>query len=508
VVRQTEVSERMMRAALFCVFLCVVAQGAILPFLKTPKHDGIKRVCTLTAENFTAVVTAADTAVIVVSQGASKSACPSELDTFAEVTAQVLRKKNSIVCQTTPDVLNAGKTLDLSALASPGDILIYKKGRGFPYYGKRSTRALLNHLFKVNGTQVSVISGKVEKKAFDAVDQVKAVGFFMQGTPDYLAYVEVAARLSPSIAFYIVLDRTVAMHMRFSAVGEIQLFRPPNKVPTTCPYNPATAVDIEGFLRAGRGAVLSKITEQNMYDPSIIDPTKILVLAIGDGSTPMGGFFYRLITRVIRTNFNNTLFDKLNIVWIEPEMFPTIHLMMDELESTLGIPKRLPALGALNITTLQSSWFNTATLNISGAKPADIQNSLLVQDFLNGVITNTLAPVKIGGQSFVQLPSSQTVHEHSTVLLECVIENPVGDCLWLKDGRNIGYNLDRYPHYNWRGDRISGDCSLVITGATIGRDNGEWICEMTGDDLNPTLTSPPVKLLIMTRYKEMKWVTM
>lgn len=27
-----------------------------------------------------------------------------------KVTAQVLRKKNSIVCQTTPDVLNSGKT--------------------------------------------------------------------------------------------------------------------------------------------------------------------------------------------------------------------------------------------------------------------------------------------------------------------------------------------------------------------------------------------------------------
>lgn len=105
----------------------------------------------------------------------------------------------------------------------------------------------------------------------------------------------------------------------------------------------------------------------------------------------------------------------------------------------------------------------------------------------------------LGSQAFVQLPASQTVYEHSTAVLECVIENPVGDCLWLKDGRNIGYNLDRYPHYNWRGDRLTGDCSLVITGVTLGRDNGEWVCEMTGDDSNPTLTSPPVKLLIMTR---------
>lgn len=71
----------------FCVLLLCVAltQGAILPFLKTPKHDGIKRVCSLTAENFTSVVTAADTAVVVVSPASQKTVCPTELETFAEV---------------------------------------------------------------------------------------------------------------------------------------------------------------------------------------------------------------------------------------------------------------------------------------------------------------------------------------------------------------------------------------------------------------------------------------
>lgn len=65
--------------------LFVVAQGAFLPFLKTPKHDGVKRVCTLTAENFTSVVTAADTAVVVVFSTLQKTPCPTELETFAEV---------------------------------------------------------------------------------------------------------------------------------------------------------------------------------------------------------------------------------------------------------------------------------------------------------------------------------------------------------------------------------------------------------------------------------------
>lgn len=45
---------------------------------------------------------------------------------------------------------------------------------------------------------------------------------------------------------------------------------------------------------------------------------------------------------------------------------------------------------------MQSSWFDTASLNNSGAKPADIQNILLIQDFLNGAIMNTLRPFKLG----------------------------------------------------------------------------------------------------------------
>ncbi|GBO13425.1 hypothetical protein AVEN_65662-1, partial [Araneus ventricosus] len=99
------------------------------------------------------------------------------------ITAQVLRKKNSIVCEALPDVINTAQTSGvISIQANPGDVYIYKKGRGIPYYGKRSTRALLNHLFKVNGTEINVITGKIDKLAMDAVEEMKLIGFFMQGT--------------------------------------------------------------------------------------------------------------------------------------------------------------------------------------------------------------------------------------------------------------------------------------------------------------------------------------
>ncbi|XP_035232852.1 calsequestrin-2-like [Stegodyphus dumicola] len=281
----------------------------------------------------------------------------SESQTSA-VTAQVLRKRNSIVCETTSDVLLSAKTSDASVQIQPGDVYIYKKGQGIPYYGKRTTRALLNHLFKVNGTQMNVITGKIDKIAFDTVEELKVVGFFMQGTPDYQAFEDVAARLSPSVRFYVTFDRLVAKHLKLSTVGQIHLVKPFNKIPVPCPHNPATVADIEAFIRVNRGSLLSKINEQNLYDPSLIDPSKILVLAVGEETSSLGGYFYRLVTKLVRNNTDNAEFEKLNIIWIEPQIFPTIHLVMDELETTLGIPNKLPAFGALNVTTVSFKKFN------------------------------------------------------------------------------------------------------------------------------------------------------
>lgn len=480
--------------------LFVSSYAAILPFLEPPRHDGIKRVCHLTAENYTTVLSAAEVAVVVFTtpQPTKQPAvCPTELDNFAEVSAQVLRKKNIIVCEASAD-LPASQQTPPSAVSqvSAGDVYIYKKGNGVPYYGRRSTPALLSFLFKVNGTQVNVITGKIDKIAFDAVQGTKVVGLFMQGTADYNAFEEAAAKLSPSVAFYVAFDRVVAKHLKLETVGQIHLIKPLEKTPIPCPQNPASAADIEAFIGSQKGAVLTKMNEHNLYDPQLLDTSRTLVLAIGEQASSFGGYFYHLVTKLVRNNTNNTDFEKLNIVWIEPQIFPTIHLMMEDLQTTLGIPNQLPAFGAVNITTMQSAWLNTAQLNTTSDKTSDERNLKILEDFLSSVINNTIVPVKIGSQSFVQMPASQVVAEGSDVLLECVIENLVGDCLWLRNGRNVGFNLARFIQYSWRGDQAAGDCSLKITGIQKGRDDGEWVCEVTGDAENPTITSSPAKIVV------------
>uniref|UniRef100_A0A1W7RAU5 Calsequestrin n=1 Tax=Hadrurus spadix TaxID=141984 RepID=A0A1W7RAU5_9SCOR len=479
------------------ILLSTVCHGQLLTYLQLPKHDGLKRVCTVGTENFTSVVSSAELVLVVFrTTHQFDTGCPDELDSFSEVTAQVLQNRNVSVCQV--DVSSIKDYLADEQL-KPGDVYIYKNNKVFPYYGRRTPTSLLSFIFKLNSTEMNAITGKLDKIAFDAVHQPRVVGFFMKGTADYKAFEDASLQFSPGVPFYVVYDRTVAKHLKLETVGQINLFRPLEKTPVVCPTNPASVADIQTFVEEHKGVVLNKLTEHNLHDPSIFDPNRTLVLAIGAQHSALGGYFYRILSKIIRNNTNNTEFHQLNIVWIEPDNFPALHLMMDVLESKLGIPPTLPAFGTVNLTTNNNAWFNTALLNTTADKQAEEQNIQLLSDWLNSVVTRSVQTVQIGNvdsQSFVKVPQSQMVTEGDTVTLECVIGNPSGDCLWLKDGRNIGYNLSKYRHLEWAGDPLSGDCSLKITEVAIGRDDGEWICEMTGGEEHPTITSTPALLTV------------
>jgi len=107
-------------------------------------------------------------------------------------------------------------------------------------------------------------------------------------------------------------------------------------------------------------------------------------------------------------------------------------------------------------------------------------------------------------QSFLKTPQNIGVREGEGFVLECQVIGRVGECFWLRDGRNIGSNVGRFSaDYRWRqSDRTGGDCSLVVANAQAGRDNGQWICEVTGDQTHPTLTSPAAKVDVQPALKK------
>lgn len=477
------------------ILLFSICHGQLLTYLQLPKHDGVKRVCTVGADNFTSVVSSAEIVVVAFKTTHQSTGCSDELDSFTEVTAQVLRKRNVLICKADVSVI---KEFLADEQLKSGDVYIYKNSRTYRYFGRRSAHSIISFLLKLNSTQINVISGKLDKIAFDAVELPRVVGFFMKDTVDYKAFEDASLQFSPEVPFYVVFDRTVAKHLKLDTVGQINLYRPLEKTPISCPVNPASVADIQTFVEGHKGIVLTKLTEHNLHDPSLFDENRILVLSIGAQQSPIGGYFYRLLSKIIRNNTNITEFQQLNIVWIEPDSFPAMYIMMDVLESTLGIPPTLPAFGTVNLTTNENAWFNTALLNTSGDKTAEKENIQLLTDWLTSVINKTVQTVKlVGGQLFIQSPQSQTVNEGDSVVLDCVIENPVGDCVWLKDGRNVGYNFNRHKHLEWVGDISTGVCSLRITSVEKGRDEGQWVCEVTGDVENPAISSQPAKLTVL-----------
>ncbi|KAK7597703.1 hypothetical protein V9T40_009928 [Parthenolecanium corni] len=52
--------------------------------------------------------------------------------------------------------------------------------------------------------------------------------------------------------------------------------------------------------------------------------------------------------------------------------------------------------------------------------------------------------------------------------------------------------------YEWAGDPVLGDCSLIIKNAIADYDDGEWECQVTPSDFTTqdALTSQPIRLVV------------
>lgn len=325
----------------------------------------------------------------------------------------------------------------------------------------------------------------------------------------------------------------MAKHLKLSVVGQINLVKPFEKVAVTCPVNPATAQDIEAFIEANKGVVLKYVTEQNVFDPELQNPNKTTLIAIGDRSSAVGQYFYKTLTKTIRNitrenSATQTLLanaaaataaaeanlavtqpsivdlNAIEILWIDPQVFPSISLYLDLIRAQQGLAEGSDVFLGV-VTANQSVWFDTNQISRTADKSSDETNLQLLKSWITEVIANQTTPTTVDDptatelvvQSFLKEPQTQTVAEGSELVLECQVSGQVGDCLWLKDGQNIGFNLARIsPDYKWRAVSGSGDCSLVIAAALEERDAGEWVCEVTGDASNPTITSSPAIITV------------
>uniref|UniRef100_A0A023G0K8 Calsequestrin n=1 Tax=Amblyomma parvum TaxID=251391 RepID=A0A023G0K8_AMBPA len=490
-------------AVLWCSTARVAAAADLLGLLDVPVHDGIIRVCRLESSQAlvqAAAETSGTTLVVRVSSdaGARKQPCGAE-DAF-ETAAQLLEGENVKFCEVPESVVK-----ESVPTATVDSWFLFRQGRALPYHGRRTTSALLSWVQKASQPSVSVITGKVDKTAFDQVHELKLVGFFVNGAADYKLFEEASITEGHHARFYAVFDRNVAKHLKLDTVGQIALYSPFVKQPVICPQNPASLQDIRAFIAQHKHVGLTKVDEHNIRNPELLDPSRVTVLAVADQNSPMGAYFLRLLHRALRNITNATTTTAaagtsphINLLWVDPTVLPTAHAMLKR----LGQTGPGPHLGTHDSLTGQGQWFDMSKLNFSSGRGADEENARQILAWIVSLATTATAHGTSGtGASgtwrFSEVPASQIGAEGGSLELRCtVLDAAAGDCLWLREGRNIGTSLSRLPHLSWAGAGRNGDCSLVVRGLTRGRDDGSWVCQVTGDALHSTLTSPPAVIVI------------
>lgn len=82
-------------------------------------------------------------------------------------------------------------------------------------------------------------------------------------------------------------------------------------------------------------------------------------------------------------------------------------------------------------------------------------------------------------QEFIEEPSETVINPGDDFLLVCLIRNKAGECRWEKDGTPVGMFEGKYE---WAGNILSGDCSLLVTDASKEYDTGSWLCQVTASD--------------------------
>ncbi|CAN7982784.1 unnamed protein product, partial [Ixodes hexagonus] len=97
-------------------------------------------------------------------------------------------------------------------------------------------------------------------------------------------------------------------------------------------------------------------------------------------------------------------------------------------------------------------------------------------------------------QKFGVTPSATEVNPGDSVALQCKVLNRRGDCIWLKNGVAVGRIRGKY---NYRLEPEDGDCSVLISNATLEMDDGSWQCQVSKATRDGApINSSEVKLVV------------
>ncbi|KAH9415838.1 Calsequestrin-2 [Dermatophagoides pteronyssinus] len=433
--------------------------------------------------------------------------------------------------------------------------IVNNDGHVIPYYGRRDPSTLIRFLAhleqRISKSPYHTINGKLDKKAYEHVLEPKIIAYYPDITaPAFTQFQQAAKLMAPSPPFFVVHDPQLAAKFRLNQPGQISLVRrleksqiffpsPTLSMMSSEPTQTINAQDIIQWIQENRGLVMHELKDTNLYEPEIHDPNKYQMVAVGDKSSPLGLYFYKILTKTIQNisreneiKLNHPLttadnvnededitnsdaqadiqpnepvdlirLDDVEIVWIDLQQFPSASLNLQKLFQIepvqnvwFGLIHSPPT--AIATQGLDSVWFDLNGLNLTRSdRQTDQANIWLVRDWILSVTDREMKSVTNNSSAgepsaFVLEPEPVSVRQGGNFLLECQVL-PHLKCSWMKDSQSIVVDDVNGSRYRYAiPSRIGGDCSLMVKGARIEEDQGEWTCLVEGT----TEKSMPIKV--------------
>ncbi|KAG9473041.1 hypothetical protein GDO78_015320 [Eleutherodactylus coqui] len=297
--------------------------------LSFPSYDGKDRVLELSDRNYRQVMKKYDIFCIYLwespSHGdkvAQKQAHMTEM--VLELAAQVLEKKN--IGFGFIDTKKNAKFAKKLGCSEEESMYVFKEDNVIEFDGELAADVIVDFLLDLMEDPVEIISDKAEMKALDKMEEeTRVIGFFKdENSEHYRAFEEAAENFHPYIKFFATFDKSVAKSLTLK-INEVDFYEAFMDEPITIPDKPYTEDELVDFINKHKRATLRKLRPEDMYETWEDDLDGIHIVAFAEEEDPDGYEFLQILKEVARENTENP---ELSIVWIDPDDFPLVTLLL------------------------------------------------------------------------------------------------------------------------------------------------------------------------------------
>merc|ERR1712038_1406803 len=245
---------------------------------------------------------------------------------------------------------------DWQGVPSEALIRVHRSGVAVPYYGLHSHDALVGFMHNVLRDLITLIEGKVHKKAFDKLEHYKLVGYFDVDTDELQVFKEAASHLHPYVSCHVVQESKVAQKLKLKTKNAIHFYRPYDSKPSKLAPASADKASILDFVQENWNCPLDPMSPQDMYAPWHHPLAGATVLVFMRPQTPEDYAFFKAIKTIAKDNRGNK---NLHMLLINPDQFMEL---LPQWGHLYDVDLRYAAMGIMDQTEGSSVWFNATDI--------------------------------------------------------------------------------------------------------------------------------------------------